>query len=311
MATALNKQLWLKDFAGLMFAANSFYKGAKDDSASIKEYGNIVLPQSSATNTVTEITSATSLPLAINKAAATFTEYTPIMLGFTPFFVQNLDETEFSFDLRKEYLADNVGYLLETAEKYIGTEWTVTASGSIIATTGTARTNTFGNASAKAVKYANIVAAATLLDRQNVPRAGRRLAVTPTFLADIILMPEFIDKDITGKAALVDGFVGRIAGFDVYMTSQLGSFVAAGTKKLYNASNLATDLEAAVAFHPSTVRYGMGTKETGGMNIKFTDPTGYFNSGGAVEGWVRVGATTKYGAVSNIVKGVVTIKEVV
>lgn len=310
MASALNKELWLNDYAAKLTRENTFYTGAKNDSAFVRQAANIVVPNGNLASQVRTITGATSLPLTAVKATADFLEYAPITYAIDPIYVHNVDETEYSFDLRSAVLDEQVRFLQEAVDYKIAYEWTVDSSSSIVASTGSARANVFGNASAKAITYNDVVNAGILLNRQNVPMNGRRLLVSPTMLGDIVKFAEFIDKDELGKQAIIEGFVGRVAGFDVYVTSKLGSFVAAGSKKAISATDLATDLEAAIAFHPAMVRYGIGTKDSGSIGLDFNKAPGFLGAE-LFEAWVRVGATPSYKEVSNSTTGIVTLKEVV
>lgn len=306
------KELWLKEYAAKLTRENTFYIGAKNDSEYVKAAGVITAPQSAGLPTIGTLTDGTSLPVTATKATFDYLEYSPATYTFGPIYVHNIDEAELSFDGMSAILDESVRALQEQIDYKIAYEWTANAvSGSLVTTTGTARTNIFGNASAKAITFTDITNANIALNKQNVPQTGRRLLVDAVGYGDIISLTQFIDASVIDRKAIVDGFVGRVGGFDVFWTTKLGSFVAAGTKKAIDATDLATDRSAAIAYHPSFVRYGVGTATSNGIGIKFTDPTGYFIDGQMMEGWARVGATPAYkdAGDSTGILGVVTIKE--
>ena len=69
--------------------------------------------------------------------------------------------------------------------------------------------------------YENIVALRTKLDKSNVPVSGRFLVVPPEVYALLLLDDRFVkaSDSATANAALLNGEVGRVAGFTVYMSN--------------------------------------------------------------------------------------------
>lgn len=70
--------------------------------------------------------------------------------------------------------------------------------------------------------YENIVKLRTKLDKSNVPNTGRSICVPPEVYALLLLDDRFAKSAATaGQDALINGLVGRIAGFDVYMSNNV------------------------------------------------------------------------------------------
>lgn len=69
--------------------------------------------------------------------------------------------------------------------------------------------------------YENIVALRTKLDKQNVPTQGRTLVVPPEAYALLLQDERFTKVDATAENAIVNGLVGRVAGFDIYMSNNV------------------------------------------------------------------------------------------
>lgn len=90
------------------------------------------------------------------------------------------------------------------------------ASGNIIGTTSSPIALTASNV------YENIVKLRTVLDKANVPNTGRSICVPPDVYA-LLLMDERFAKNTAeaGQNALVNGLVGRVAGFDVFMSNNV------------------------------------------------------------------------------------------
>lgn len=69
--------------------------------------------------------------------------------------------------------------------------------------------------------YENIVALRTKLDKANVPTSGRFVVVPPEVYALLLLDDRFVKATDAGtaNATLLNGEVGRVAGFTVYMSN--------------------------------------------------------------------------------------------
>lgn len=80
--------------------------------------------------------------------------------------------------------------------------------------------------------YENIVKMRTLLDKANVPTTGRTIVVPPEVYALLLLDDRFAKSGSdSGQNALLNGMVGRVAGFDVFMSNNCvsGTDGGAGT----------------------------------------------------------------------------------
>ena len=70
--------------------------------------------------------------------------------------------------------------------------------------------------------YENIVKLRTVLDKANVPVSGRSVVVPPEFYALLLLDDRFLKvSDSVSTDTLLNGQVGRVAGFDVFMSNNV------------------------------------------------------------------------------------------
>ena len=69
--------------------------------------------------------------------------------------------------------------------------------------------------------YANIVALRTALDKQNVPLTGRSVVVPPEAYALLLQDDRFAKVDSLAPGTVVNGLVGKVAGFDVYESNNV------------------------------------------------------------------------------------------
>lgn len=102
---------------------------------------------------------------------------------------------------------------------------------------GAAAGNTIGSAAAPVALtgsnvYENIVKLKTKLDKANVPNTGRTIVVPPDVHSLLLLDDRFAKSTATaGQEALINGLVGRIAGFDVYMSNNVKTGTGTDTDK--------------------------------------------------------------------------------
>lgn len=69
--------------------------------------------------------------------------------------------------------------------------------------------------------YTNIVAMRTALDKQNVPTQGRTLVVPPEMYALLLQDARFTAVQGVAEGVITNGLVGRVAGFDIYMSNNV------------------------------------------------------------------------------------------
>lgn len=90
------------------------------------------------------------------------------------------------------------------------------ASGNVIGTTSSPIQVTSSNI------YDNIVGLRTKLDKANIPTDGRSIVIPPEIYALLLKDDRFVKSDAqAGQNALLNGFVGRVAGFNVFESNNV------------------------------------------------------------------------------------------
>lgn len=80
--------------------------------------------------------------------------------------------------------------------------------------------------------YENIVKLRTKLDKANVPNAGRTIIVPPEVYALLLLDDRFAKSAaVAGQNALINGEVGEVAGFKVFMSNNVKTGTGTDTSK--------------------------------------------------------------------------------
>ena len=89
-------------------------------------------------------------------------------------------------------------------------------SGNIIGTTASPIQVTKNNI------YESIIEMRTKLDKANVPTSGRTIIIPPEIYALLLQDERFVKSDaVAGQNVLVNGLVGRVAGFDVFESNNV------------------------------------------------------------------------------------------
>lgn len=161
--------------------------------------------------------------------ALTTTEQTLVIdqCKYFNFQVDDVDNVQAAGDLidtamgRAAYSLADVAdaYLLKTIAAGAASGNTVGASSGPIALTA-------------ANVYENIVKLRTKLDKANVPNTGRTIVVPPEVYALLLMDDRFAKSDAAaGQSALLNGEVGRVAGFTVYMSNNVRTGTGTDTGK--------------------------------------------------------------------------------
>ena len=139
------------------------------------------------------------------------------------FQIDDVDKAQAAGDLMNTAMQRAAYALADTADAYL--------MGVIAA--GVASGNTVTPASALDATniYTSIVALRTVLDKANVPTAGRYVVIPPEVYALLLQDTRFVQASDseTLRATLLNGQVGRVAGFDVYMSNNVPSTTSSGT----------------------------------------------------------------------------------
>lgn len=116
--------------------------------------------------------------------------------------------------------------------------------------------NTIGTAANKIALtvqnvYSNILKLKTKLDNANVATVGRKLAITPDIEALLLEDNRFVAAGVQeSEERLENGYVGRVAGFDVYITLNLPANTVIAT--VPSATSFAEQLVSTEAIRSET-----------------------------------------------------------
>ena len=134
------------------------------------------------------------------------------------FQIDDVDAAQAAGDIMDEAMGRAAYALADTSDSYL--LGVIAAGGSSDNYVGSA-----GSPVALAANniYTNIVKLRTALDKKNVPTIGRSIVVPPDAYALLLQDERFTKVDAVAENVLTNGLVGRVAGFDVYMSNNVAT----------------------------------------------------------------------------------------
>jgi hypothetical protein len=254
---SLIPEIWVKDIQDALNRNADFLPYSTDHSAYVA-FQTVHIPQSGANPTV-EV-APTSFPLTINQRTDTDRTYSLVKYALQPTLITNLDELQTSYDKRQSVLGQQITTLTQTIGDYVAVSWTASGSTNIIETTGAAGTSLppSGTGTRKAVTLADIANLAKKLDKDNVPRQGRKLLMQSDMFWELMAISDVLRASYNGfqgqPNVLATGVVAMLYGFEIMTRPVVAVFSKTGTTaKAIGAAAAADDRLACIAWHPATV----------------------------------------------------------
>ncbi len=134
------------------------------------------------------------------------------------FFLNDVDAAQSRADVMDSAMRNAAFRLAEDAESYILSAIRKDAG---IKKTGAVPTKEEGGI------YALLIAIKNELDLKHVPRYGRKLIIPVSVEGQLLLDDHFIGASAAGEARLAEGAIGRAAGFDIFVSTDLTDEVIA------------------------------------------------------------------------------------
>lgn len=254
---SLIQEIWVKDIQDALNRNADFLPYSVDHSAYVA-FGTVHIPQSGANPTVEVAPS--SLPLTINQRTDTDRTYSLVQYALQPTLITNIDELQTSYDKRQSVLGQQITTLTQTIGDYVAVSWTASGTSNIIETTGSAGTSLppSGTGTRKAVTLVDIANLAKKLDKDNVPRQGRKLLMQSDMFWELMAISDVLRASYNGfqgqPNVLATGVVAMLYGFEIMTRPVVAVFgKTATTAKAVGAAAAADDRLACIAWHPATV----------------------------------------------------------
>ena len=262
---ALIKEVWIQDVQNALNQNADFLPFSTDHSAYIA-FGTVHVPQSGANPTA--LVNPSSFPLTIGQRVDTELTYSLNQYALQPTLITNIDELQVSYDKRQSVIGQQMSTLTEVIGNVVANSWSASGAANIVRTTGTAGSSLAPSATGtrKAVTLLDISNMAKKLDKDNVPRVGRKLLMPADMFWELFTISEVVRASYNGfqANALASGVIAQIFGFDVLVRPTVAIYDNTGTPVLKTLTagyytGAATDNLACIAWHPSYVSRGLGS----------------------------------------------------
>lgn len=200
------------------------------------------------------------LPAAITQRTDSDISYDMTDYTSDPTLVTNLDQVQMSYDKLQSVIYNMLMNIKEGVAEDILYAWRTESTAKNVLTTGAGEPSslpsTTGNR--KKITYADLVKAATILDKEHIPSSGRVLML-PSDMYNTLLLDADVKENFNSKLAdLNKGVLGEIIGFTVMKRSKVLRYSNAGAAKLPTASPANTDCHGGLAWHPAFVGRSVG-----------------------------------------------------
>jgi hypothetical protein len=258
---ALIKEIWVNQVVETLNQDAAFLPYSVDHSQYIA-FGTVHIPQSGANPTV--LLNPTSFPLTIAPRVDADRTYSMDRYALEPTIVDNLDALQVSYDKKNSVIGQQISTLVERAGTQVAYNWSATGAANIVYTTGAAGTSLAPSATGtrKTIALVDIANLAKKLDKDNVPKVGRKLLMNSDMFWELFTISEVVRASYNGFQvnALANGIVAQLFGFDIMMRPTVSVYANSATvPKAVTAAGAATDNLACIAWHTSTVSRAMGT----------------------------------------------------
>ncbi len=252
---AIQKQLWVSDISGNLYKNIGWLEKAVNDDAYV-ENKTVSLPQSGAKPNV--VMDRATVPATITQRTDTVEEYNLHEFTSDPTLIRDIEEVEVSYDKRSDVLADHDMTLRERLADYAAYVW---GNGVTTVTTSGASREAGGSLTGARLSTTkkDVVKLAVQLTRNKVPVAGRFLVMDADTWADVMNDPTLTSRDYTEDINIETGSIGRLLGFETYVTEELG-FYGVGTNVAIapGATIPVTAERFCLAYNPLFVRRAKG-----------------------------------------------------
>jgi len=262
---ALIKEIWVNQVVETLNQDAAFLPASVDHSQYVA-FGTVHIPQSGANPTV--LVNPTSFPLAIAPRTDTDRTYSLTRYALTPTLIDNLDAIQVSYDKKNSVIGQQINTLVESIGTQVAYTWSATGALNIVETTGAAGTSLSPGSTGtrKAVTLIDIANLAKKMDKDNVPRIGRKLLMNADMFWELFTISEVVRASYNGfqmangTNTLSTGIVAQLFGFEIMMRPTVSIYAKTATvPTVPGAATVASDRLACIAWHPTTVSRALGS----------------------------------------------------
>jgi len=203
----------------------------KDYEGEIRQQGDTVHINNLSPITIRTYTAGTDI--TVEDLATTDVDLEITEADYYAFKLEDIDAAQAAGELIDVAMGRAAYGLADDADAYI--IGTMASEGTAVETVASMTTSNI---------YSSIVKIRTKLDKANVPTTGRWLLVDPDAYALLLQDTRFINGSEMGAERYTNGYVGKVAGFDVYMSNNIVKKMIGGVAEAVTYAEQITKTEA-------------------------------------------------------------------
>lgn len=177
--------------------------------------------------------------------------------------IGNFEEFIVSYNKRQSLLRNHYEKINKETAEILMDVWFPNGTDNIVRTSSTVNRGPSAGQTGNRKKFSkdDFIAIAERFNRMDAPQQGRRALLPAEFLSDLLSIDGFVEADKIGKANLVEGTIGRLLGFDIYMRSSVAKYTNDGTPvyKPFGSANANSDNLAALFWYEGWVNRALAS----------------------------------------------------
>lgn len=254
---ALQTEIWINSIVNGLFADNSFLNHAVVHDQFVNNK-TVHVPNAGGASGVKK--NRSEYPAKAGKRTDTDLTYQIDSYTTDPIHLPNAESVELSYDKRESVLSQDRSALHDSIAKGMIKNWSPSDSSRIITTTGKAVVahTTASSGNRKSITKADVLAAMTQFNKDNVPSEGRYLLLDAVMYSQ--LLSDLTSQEAIAFHALADparGVMGKLYSFNVMQRSEVVTYEG-NTPKEVGDTPKSNDNAAALAWQENSVSRALG-----------------------------------------------------
>jgi len=249
--------LFTSDLQEALHPNNEFFVQSMVDGGVDINAATVQIPQQGGAATV--VTNPISFPLEIELRVDDVKEYVVDHFATLPTLVQNVNQSVLNYDKLSSVIRDQSASLLDSIAETAAFAWSATTDALIVRTTGAdgvdnGPPDSTGNR--RTLSKVDFINLGVIRKRSKTGTGDWMCLIEPQLEAELLNIEEFVSLEKIGRADLVEGSIGRILGFQIFVRAEAQVYDNSATPvpNPVGAVVGSADNLAAIAWNPALVR---------------------------------------------------------
>jgi len=250
--------IFANDLQEALHPENEFYFNSMVDGGVDIKAAKVQIPQQGAAAVV--ITNPTSFPLPIQVRTDDIKEYDVDHLATLPVLVPNANQAVLNYNKGASVVKNQSESLIDQIAEISAFAWSATTDANIVRTSGA---NGSDNGPIDSTGDRKVLSKLDFINLNKIKKRSKTkgpwmVLLEPGLEAELLNIEEFVSLEKIGDAVLVEGAIGRLLGFQIFVRAEAQTYNNDSTPAPKPVGSVvgATDNLAAIAWNPRSVRRG-------------------------------------------------------